>query len=429
MIFDVSGKRIVFGMLWETRLSEGDVHAKARAAKSPYVWTQEKAFYYGLLNESDRKEKLRKPLHSGAIVLQHRFPDIQNLMLVLEIPGPDGGFIACGLHQGRPRNGCDAVVKDRQELDALLAEFKALCGGDGFKLYGDAHVGGITPLSMEAFITSIDSTAQLRRVKSALVNPLAFAGGATVVAFAGWYALHTYNEYRAAEARRVAMAAQKSSQTIYEEELAARRKDSALPARTVTEILIPVRGLAPSYGGWPLTKAACNVTIDKQVVCTYDFTRREESKATYKSFIDAAGKTFDSIEMAGNTINAAKAYKAMPFIEQGRAIDAAKTRREETIEFGSSLQRLSSLGKFKIDEHTPFALPPTAALGELTSPPMGAAKWEFAGPVRSLKGLQDLPEYATISSVVITFTDKPAYELKQSMAMATVSGMIFSKPN
>lgn len=427
MIFDVSGKRIVFGMLWETRLSDGDVHAKARAAKSPYVWAQEKAFFYGVLNDSDRKEKLRKPLYSGAIVLQHHFPDVANVMLVLEIPG--GGYIACGLHQGRPRNGCDVVAKDRAELDLLLSEFKKLCGIASFKIYGDVHIGGIEPETMENIVNSIDPSAQLRRVKSALVNPLAFAAGGTVIVLAASYGMHWYSEYRHAEAQRLAMAAQKSSQSIYNEELSARRMDAVLHARSIGEMLAPIRGLARSIGGWPFGKATCNVTVEKQVVCSYEYTRSEESHATNKTFVDAAGKAFDSIEMAGNTITAVKAYKAVPFIEQGKAIDAARTRREETIEFGSSLQRLSTLGKPKLDDHLPFALPPTAIAGELTSPPVGAAKWEFSGPVRSLKGLKDFPDYATISHVVVTFTDKPSYDLKQSMGMATVSGMIFSKPN
>jgi hypothetical protein len=427
MIFDVSGKRIVFGMLWETRLSEGDVHAKARAAKSPYVWAQEKAFYYGVLNDADRKEKLRKPLYSGAIVLQHRFQDVQNLMLALEIPG--GGFIACGLHQGRPRNGCDVIVKDRAELDLLLADFKKLCGIASFKIYGDVKIPGIEPVSMEDIVNSIDTTSQLRRVKSALVNPLAFAAGATVVVAVASYGMHLYTGYRNAEAQRLAAAAQKSSQTVYDEELAARRKDAAIFARSVGDMLAPTLRLPASFGGWPLTKATCNVTIEKQVVCSYEYPRREDGPATYQTFLTAAGKTFDSVEMAGNTITAVKAYKAMPFIEQGKAIDGAKTKREETIEFGSTLQRLSSLGKTKLDDHAPFALPPAAVPGELTSPPLGVAKWEFVGPVRSLKRLSTLPDYATVSSVAVTFTDKPAYDPKQSMAMATVSGMIFSKPN
>lgn len=428
MIFDVSGKRIVFGMQWETRLSEGDVHAKARAAKSPYVWAQEKAFYYGVLNEGDRKGKLRTPLYAGAVVLQHRYPDEPNLMLVLEIPG-DGGFIACGLHQGRPRNGCDVVVKDRAELDSLLVEFKKICGGSSFKLYGDVRIGGIEPASMADIVAAIDGTAQLRRVKSALVNPLAFAATGTAAVLVVSYGIHLYTQYRNAEAQRVAMAAQKSSQAMYNEELGARRKDAALYARSVAQMIAPVRGMSMSLGGWPLAKATCNVPIERQIVCTYDYTRREDSPATYKTFVDAAGKTFDGVEMAGNTIKATKAYKGMAFIDQGNAIDAAKIQRDETIEFGSELQRLAAFGKGKLEDPIPFALPPTAIAGELTSPPVGAAKWEFTGPVRSLQGLQSFPDYATISKVVITFTDKPAYGRKESMAMATVNGTIFSKPN
>ncbi|MFC5550207.1 type 4b pilus protein PilO2 [Massilia aerilata] len=427
MIFDVSGKRLVFGMQWEALLSEADVHRKARAAKSPYVWTQDKTFYYGVLKAVDREEKLRKPLYSGAIVLQHRYHDVPNLMLILEVP--DGTFIACGLHQGRPRSGFDTIAPDREALDALLKAFKELCGAASFKIYGDAKVPGIEPATMADIVGSIDNTAQLRRVKSALVNPMAAVLVGSAVIAGGAYLVHMYNQYRTAEAQRLALAAQKSSQTLYTEELAARRNDAALPARAVAEILTPIRGLGLSMGGWPLGKATCNVAIEKQFVCTFEYSRHQESAATYKTFVDAAGKTFDSVEFAGDIIKATKQYKSSALVEQGKAIDAAKARRDETIEFGSELQRLAKFGKRKLEDHQPFAVPANAVVGELTTPPVGAANWEFAGPVRSLKGLASFPSYATISKIVVIFGDKPAYDLQQSMAMATVSGRIFSKPN
>ncbi|UTY55862.1 type 4b pilus protein PilO2 [Massilia sp. erpn] len=427
MIFDVNGKRLVFGMQWEALLSDADVHSKARTGKSRYVWTQDKAFYYGVLNVADREEKLRMPLYSGAIVLQHRYPDEQNLMLVLEVP--NGTYIACGLHQGRPRSGFDAVVADRAALDALLSSFKELCGAASFNLYGDARIAGIEHVSMADLVGSIDNTAQLRRVKSAFVNPLAAMGAGAVAIAVVAYSVHTYQQYRAAEAQRLALAAQKSSQTLYAEELAARRNDAALPARSVAEILAPIQGMGLTNGGWPLTKASCNVSIEKLLVCTFEYARRQHSAATNKTFVDAAGKSFDSIEFAGDLIKATKQYKSAALLAQGKVIDAAQGQREETIEFGSALQRLAMFGKPKLEEHQPFALPASAVLGELAAPPIGAANWEFVGPLRSVKGLAAFPAYATVSRIVVTFSDKPAYELRQSLAMVTVSGRIFSKPH
>lgn len=427
MIFDVSGKRIVFGMEWGALLSEADVHKLAREAKSPFVWSQDKAFFYGVLNAKDRQEKLKAPIYSGAMALQHRFHEVPNLMLALEVP--DGSFIACGIHQSRPRSGFDMVLPDQAALEALIKKFKELCKGDSFKLIGDAKVPGIERVTMADIVESVDNTAQLRRVKSALVNPIAAILVGSAIVVGGGYLWHMYSKYRAAEAQRIAMAAQKTSQTLYAEELAARRNDAALPAQSVAEILNPIRAMQPSLGGWPLSEAMCNVSIEKQFVCTFEYRRREDSSATYKSFVDAAGKAFDSTEFVGNLVKGTKQYKSPAFIIQGKVLDAAKGQRDETIEFGSELQRFAKFGKAKIEGYQPFAVPPNAIVGELTTPPFGAANWEFAGPVRSLKGFAAFPEYSTISKVVVVLGDKPAYGMQESIGMVTVTGRIFSKPN
>jgi hypothetical protein len=427
MIYDVSGKRIVFGMVWETRLSDVDVHKKARAAKSPYLWTQDKAINYGLLNDADREEKLRKPLYSGAVVLQHRYPDVQNLMLVLAVP--DGTFIACGLHQGRPRTAFDTIVPNKEALTSLLASFRTLCGGSSFKLYGDAGIPAIEHTTMADIIASADANAQLRRVKSALVNPLAATAGSVAVLAALGYGYHAFSQYRAAEAQRAALASQKSSQTLYAEELTARRNDAALPARSIFEAFSLVRAMTMSMGGWTLTKSTCNVSIEKQLVCTYAYKRGENRLATNRTFVAAAGKFFDNIEFSGDGITGTKQYKLGSLGTKAAAIDAAKSQREEAIEFGSELQRLSVFGKTQLKEAQPFAVPPTAVVAELSAPPVGAAEFTFDGPGRSLKGFASFPAYATVTKLEVIFDGKPAYELNKSMAMATVTGTIFSKPN
>lgn len=426
MIIDVNGKRIVFEMQWHPRLSEGDVHRDARAAKSPFVWHADKAFYYGFLNENDSKETLKSPLYAGAVALMHRWQDVPNLVLVLEVPG--GGFILCAIHQGRPKSGMDRIVETQVEVANVLADFKTVCGPQGFKLYGDVKLPGMEAFTMEDIVASLDSSSQLRRVKSALINPLAFIATGTVAVLAATYAYHTYAQYRAAEAQRKAMAAQKNSQQLYNEELTARRADSAVTASALPAVLAPVRALTLSLGGWQLQKVICNVPPEKQIVCTFEYSRGEKAGATYNTFVDAA-KAFDTVEFAGDVVKATKGYKSLPFVQQGKAIDAAKSQRDETVEFGSRLQRLSNMGKFRMEAHQPFAVPAAANLTELTGPPIGSAKWEFVGPLRSAKAFEDAPDYATVSQIVIAFSDKPAYEASQSMAMMTVSGKIFSKPN
>jgi hypothetical protein len=426
MIFDVDGKRIAFGMQWKSRLSEGNVHRDARAAKSRYFWHAEKAFYFGVLGESDAKVKLKAPLYSGAIALLHRFPDVPNLMIVLALA--EGGFLVCGIHQGRPRQGCDAVVQTQLDVSAMLGEFKILCGTQSFKLYGDVHIGGIERATMADVLIGAEQAALLRKTQSAIVNPIAFLAVGAVVVGAGLYGYQSYSAYKKAEAQRLELASKKNSQQLYLEELAIRRRGAAILARNVESTLAPLRAMTMSVGGWRLAKATCNLPAEKQMVCTFDYSRRPGSKGTFETFV-AVAKEFDHVEFVGENIQATKIYKTLPFVEMGKAIDAAKTQREEVIEFGSSLQRIGHLGKPKREEFQPFGLPATANLGELTSGPVMSAKWEFVGPFRNAKLLFSFPEYAVINQLGVTYTDMPAYEANQSLAMVTVSGQIFSKSN
>lgn len=434
MIIEHNGKRIAFGMNWKSRLSEGDVHADARAAKSKYFWYADKAVYIGTLSEEEVKKKLKSPLYAGAVALQHRFTEVPNLVMVLAVPKgnsdyPDGGYIVCGIHQGRPRSGYDRIVKTEVEVSEMLKAFKVLCGIPGFELYGDVKISGITAASMDDVHKGADQTALMRKTKSAMVNPLAFGAVGIILFGAMGVGYSEYSKYKRAEAQRIAMAAQKNSQQLYDEELVARRLDGAVLAQNVDTVLVPLRAMEYSLGGWTLGKGTCNLPAEKKMVCAFDYQRPERSKATYETFLAAAGQQFESVEFAGGTIKAAKTFKSVLFTEQGKAIDAAKTQREEVIEFGSALQRLESFGKQKRDEFQAFGVPPGANVGELTSLPITAAVWEFTTPFRNVKKLATFPGYATIAQLEVTWTDRPAYELDSSLAMVKVTGKIFSKPN
>lgn len=434
MIIEHGGKRIAFGLNWKSRLSEGDVHGDARAAKSKYFWYADKAVYFGTLPEEEIKKKQKAPLYAGAVALQHRFTDVPNLVMVLAVPKGDadyldGGYIVCGIHQGRPRSGYDKIVKTEVEVSEMLKAFKALCGSPGFELYGDVKISGIVAATMDDVLNGADQTALMRKTKSAMVNPLAFGAAGIVLIGALGVGYSEYSKYKRAEAQRIAMAAQKNSQQLYDEELAARRLDGAVLAQNVLTILLPLRAMEYSLGGWAVSKATCNLQVEKNMACAFDYQRPERSRATYETFVAAAQQEFDNVEFAGGTIKAAKTFKTVPFTEQGKAIDAAKTQRDEVIEFGSTLQRLERFGKPKHEEFKPFAIPPGASAGELTSPPITTAAWEFTTPFRNVKELASLPGYATITQLEVTYTDRPAYELDSSLAMVKVTGKIFSKPN
>lgn len=450
MITEHNGKRIAFGLNWKSRLSEGDVHGDARSVKSKYFWYADKAVYFGTLPEVETtkkqraslkssfasllKKKQRSPLYAGAVALLHRYPDVPNLVMVLEVPKDDpayqdGGYIVCGIHQSRPRSGYDKILKTEVEVSEALKAFKQLCGSPGFELFGDVKISGITAASWDDVHKGADQSALMRKTKSAMVNPLVFGMAAAIVLSTFGFAYSKYSAYKRAEAQRIAMAAQKNSQQLYDEELMARRLDGTVLAQNVNAVLAPLGKMTYSLGGWPLKKATCNLPPDKQMACTFDYVRPEKSKATYETFLAAAKQQFDNVEFAGRTIKASKAFKNVAFTEQGKAIDAGKSQREEVVEFGSALQRLERFGKPKQDEFQPFAIPPGASTAELTSPPILTAAWEFTTPLRNMKELASFPGYATVSQLAVAYSDSPAYELDSSMAMVTVTGKIFSKPN
>jgi hypothetical protein len=433
MITIVNGKRIAFGLQWKSSLSEGDLHREARAAKARFFWNAEKAVYYGLMSEADSKLKPKGPIYSGAIALLHRFPDVPNFVMVLVVPEgspelPKGGFIVCGIHHSRPRADFDTVVETQDEVTSLLKKFQHLCQSESFTLYGNARIGGIEAASMEDVLKGIDPTAAMRKTKSAVVNPLVFVGAAAVIIGATSYGYKAYSDHKKAEAQRLAAASQKNSQQLYDEEIAARRKDGVILARDVPAALSEVRSMDFTIRGWALEKVTCNFPPEKQMVCMVEYKLRQGSKGTYETFV-AAAPGLENLEFVGEKIKGTKVIKTAPFVDLGKAIDSARPQRDEVIEFASGLQRIRHLGEPKLMQFEPFGVPPGASVGELTTPPLTSASWTFGGPARNAKHLVTFPEYAIVSQFVMTFNDQPRYEAKQSIAMLTVQGKIYSKPN
>lgn len=428
MIIDVDGKRIVFGMDWRSRLSDGDVHKEVRGTKSPFLWHADQQFYYGVLSENDAKEKLKAPLYSGAIAFMNSRPAEQkNIALVLEIPGQ--GFIVCGIYQSRPKAGFDEIVANEVDVHALLKSFQALCGRDSFELYGDVGLPAMKPLTMEEIVGSLDSVAQLKRVRSGLVSPIVFGLVGVLVLSAGWYGYTVYKKHRAVEAQKAALAATRTSVQLAADELAARRTDNVIAARSIFDVVAPVRALPFSIGGWKLRKATCDiVTADKQMVCKYEYTRKEGGRATYKTFA-AYAKQFDAVDYGDSVVKTTKTYKKLPFVEQGTLMDTATPGNETVIEFGSVLQNMRRYGGTKLTDAMPYAIPPGANMAEIDTIPFGSSSWEFSGPLRMSAAIADFPKYVTLSQIIVEVADKPAYIATQSLAMMKVVGTVFSKPS
>lgn len=428
MIIIANGKKLVFEMQWKAMLSQVHVHKEASAAKSQFLWHGENKVYYGLIGKADQGTKLKGPLYSAAIALMHLHPHTQNMLLILNVPEGDG-YVACGIYQGRPYDGLDVFLQDDTTVQFLIETFRGLCGLDQYTIFGDANIEGIAELSLDQFAAAADEHALLKKVKSHLVNPVVMLASLACVGMVAVFGYQAYVKHRNAELQRKALETQQNSQQLYDAEIAARRLDVTLPARSASGMLGPLRKMKLSRGGWNLDKITCNVAQTKQMACGLIFLRGRHRQATNKTFLDAAGNDFLTIVFGAEKIDATLTIAALDFATVGAAIDSAVDTRRNQIELGSLLQEYSNLGKQTLAPFEPFAIPPGANTAELTKPPTLAGVWEFSGPLGSLALLRRFPDSATITQIEIKVTDKPIYEVERSFATFKVAGKVFAKPS
>lgn len=428
MIIIIDGKKLVFEMQWKAMLSQVHVHKEAASAKSPFLWHGEKEVYYGLIGKADLGSKLRGPLYSAAIALMHLHQHTQNMLLILEVPEGEG-YVACGVFQGRPYDSTDVYLDDETKVHFLIESFRGLCGGDAFTIMGNAPVNGITPVSFEDIAAAADSHAQLKKVKSQLINPVVMLAGASCVGILAVFGYQAYVKHRNAEIQRKALATQQNSQQLYDAEIAARRLDASLPAKSLSAMLVPLRQMSLSVGGWNLDKITCNVAATKQMACGLIYLRGVHRQATNKTFLEGAGTKFLTITYGAEKIDATMTIGSLEYSTVGAAIDSAADTKQNQIEFGSLLQEFSNLGKHTLAPFEPFALPPGALVAELTTPPTLVGAWEFNGPLGSINLLRKFPSSATVTQIEIRVTDKTVYEVSRSFATIKVAGKIFAKPS
>jgi hypothetical protein len=432
MIFNISGKNIAFGMQWKAILSKVNVHRVARIAKSPLFWQAEKAVYYGLLGSTDKKTKLKGPVYSGAAALIHAYHTAEgsaNILLILQMPD-DGGFVVCGIHQGRPKDGCDVVVRSSEQVEAVIERFTAICGQSPFLLIGNVELAGISSISLEEFADDVEASAQLRKASNS--NVLLPACAIAVVA-AAYGASHFYGEFvKVRKKKLAAMASQfkKSSQQLYLEEIAARRLDAALPVDSVGPIVQWVRAQDLSGGGWRMKQISCKPAPPKQLACVFAFERGASPRASYKTFLDWAHERFDTVSFdeGSSGITATAQVKGLPFTTLGAVFDAAKAEREERIELGSRLQVAGEYAaKHTFGKFSPYGIAAGMEAGALAPPLFASADWSLDAPVRRLSEIGKLPPYLVLKSIDFTFTTTPGFLEKSSFAHFSAAGTTFAK--
>lgn len=427
MILNIDGKNLVFGMRWKVLVSGGTANKDARASKSPFMWHADKAIYFGLLGEKESKDKIKQPLFSGAVALAHMHQQNPNILLVLPLPD-DEGYVVCGIRQGRPRSGFDVIVEDELEVNRLVNEFSAICEQDSFVLLGNAHIDGISPLTFEEISSSCDGHSQLKKVSGIPFNPLTLLA-VMVIAGLAWGGGNAYLKHRKLEQQKQALAAKKTAQQLYNEEIEVKRAESTLLAMNAIPISDWARTLPVSIGGWKLTTITCKAATDKTMKCDLSFARGKIPESTNQTFVDGAGKLFDSIEFddGARVIRTTSTITGLVFNTLGIAIDASKKQRDEVLEFGSILQSMSRFGEQRLQKFAPFGVPAGVNVAELSQAPILSSPWEFNGPLRALELMTQFPKYVSVNQVVIVIKEAPEFQPGHSMVTIKVSGTAYSK--
>ncbi len=429
MLIEFENCDVAFGMQWKPLLSKGSAHTQAREAKRSYLWTHEGEHYFGLLSEEDSKVRHKKPLYSGAIQIKKAYPDAINLLAVFAID--DKHFLICGLHQKRPRDGFDTVVAGAHEAGKVIDAFRVLCKGELFTLVGDANMQAMEAADLGNILTShFSHDALLMKTKATNVKRVAMIVGVGVVLYGLILAGdQVYQRHKAANAE-IAEKNKKTPQQRYSDALYAINTQPIWLFKDIGFYVDAVGELSHTIGGWLLSNAECTRAGDA-LNCDLTYERSASKLATNQSFVD----DLDGVDLAkvdfggdGRHIYVKKQISHLPVVQTGKVIDAAKTPKIETIEFGSKLQQLTNMGKQDVLAYLPFGVPAGVDVTQLQTPPVMSAKVEMNLPLRALKLADTFPGYVSVDAINLTVGKTPIGATNNSSLKVTLRGQVFAKP-
>lgn len=442
MILDIDDKKVAFGMRWETLLDAGSPHKLAKKKGSQLMWYDKPTSHtvVGLLAERETLPKSRKEIYSGAMMLANLFKDDANVLMICAIP-PEaeivGGeptahsgeqrYVVCGLYEHWPSRNFDVANVTSQEVSRLHSEFVAMCSR--FTLVGNVPYENITPLDIYGLVESATPDSLLKSVRGITVDPKK-AIALTVVIAGGFFGTRYYLDYTKQQKLLEASRAERSSQDIYSEVMARKRNAGGLAARDIGPLVDWIRDQSTNVGGWKLKRIACNVQESRKVICAADYQRSPLILANNESFLKYTTVPPGSVSFDINAVqvHTATAIDAkITFTKLGSAMDAAKTQRDQIVNFGAELQRLTVFGETKLTDYSVYALPTGINANQLSRPVM-AATWAVSGPLRITEALRTFPANVMVQKFVVSIENLATdYKLANSFARISVDGIIFSK--
>lgn len=430
MFIKVNSKNLVFGMNWHVNISDGSISKAVRSKKSTWYWHSGVAFNYGTIPREEKVVKKDLPLYSAAIAFSAAHVE-GNVLAVITIPGTELFAICCS-YQGRPRDGFDLVASSPNEVAKVISDFVEQCAESSYTMMGDVPYADIIPFTIHQLADSVTEYAQIKKVKSELINPVTILLALVVIGFGVQMAWTEYVKYRRAEVARKMAATQKSAQQQYDEALALKRKEPAMLASAAPQVLAAILKLPPQVGGWNMQRASCKPSEGKILKCTLNYGRGAAFPINNKSFLsESMPLLFKTITYKEDlkSIDAVWMVPDMPFVTVGDVIDASLLPKDELLEFGSHLQKLIPFGSPSITRFAPIVLAVNVDQSKLINKPTQFAVWKPQGPVRILELFSAFPKYAKVDEFNFSFAKAPRYRFNESFATVALTGTVYAKPN
>lgn len=421
---------IAFGMLWD-RISGAKVarsaitKAAAKYSAGSYVVLPAKdgRRSIGLLPDTvgiDRGAS-KKSASSAAALLALSYPNIDNAVFGVDLPGGKVGFM--GFRGGVPLIGFDRVVSS-DVLDELISDFLKEfdeLSAPTVRFYGNADIfpgRTVEDFDSDWFGGAAKKALAAARVRRAKV-PTVLLLGLAVFAFMAFGAYQYYEHAQAAAMRKVKPVAQ-DPQMLYEK--SANEYLSAATTGTITAgaMTDKINRLPMYHQGWKLDKARC--TPD---TCTLSWTNSDGG--TYESF---ASSPLPELPEYQTTYKEGMTGLDTTFAVQGGApqgfhMNELPKQDKFVLFFGSKAQEMREAGlTITLDKGAVVAIP-TAPPG---TPPIteGALKekvvegtWRMSGDWAFYQALASLPGNMTVELLEVGISG-------EAMAMS-VTGKYYVK--
>ncbi|WP_298150734.1 type 4b pilus protein PilO2 [Flavobacterium sp.] len=420
-------KLLVFGLDWHAQISNLNPQEFAKQSGAKWYWKNADSKNIGFLHDAAIDKKI-KGIYSVSGMLASS--NVESAVVFLKLN--NGRVAVAGIFDGFISQVFDTII-ELDEVEEFYEKAIQLAGSQNLIVISDVDIEDV-----EVQIASIDAVfeksakASLNKIKAAGKRSyltyliLIVAAGGSV---AGYF---QYKAYRQEQLRIQMEKQQKTSQQMYDEEIARLKMQPALSVGELAPIVKEVTSYDSSVLGWRLSTVECPVTPVSEMVCAVSYERGSDYSSSYKDAEPVLIK-LGFFELSYNVdlrrITGKAKLKSPQFKQMGIYIDNAKVLNRSKIELASQLQNVLKItSDINLKEFATIPLPAEVQEASLSNPPLKQAQWMVKAPVRSVPLITPIQNDSVITSVrfVIGKPDTNA-SIRSSFAVMEVSGLAFAK--